>query len=203
MFGFDVACLDLLDVRVVERDVSLEVLDLGRGIGAQLLHGRGGELVRRAGRDLALLRLDADLDERVDGGSAALLAAAPLATACVEIPFLNAPALAWQRFATVLITACVVDDLPDGRGVRLRVLDQGSRRRRVRLAEIDRRGGRVDLAAAERDEVADHGSRHEARREQPPADAQQLDVAREVDFLLGLGIEAALRGSRRSHEGRR
>jgi len=26
---------------------------------------------------------------------------------------------------------------------------------------------------------------------------------RKVDFLLGLGIEAALRGCRRSHEGRR
>ena len=96
-----------------------------------------------------------------------------------------------------------LDDGSDRRGIRLGVLHRSAAGRRVRLAEIDRRGRRVDLVPAERDEVADHGAGHHARREQPPADAKQPDVAREVDFLLGLGVEAALRGSRRSHEGRR
>jgi len=70
-------------------------------------------------------------------------------------------------------------------------------------AEIDPRACREHLVPAERDEVADDGAGHHARREQPPADAKQPDVARKVDFLLGLGVEAALRGSRRGHEGRR
>jgi hypothetical protein len=44
--------------------VRLQILDLVLGVGPELLHDLGGETVRRTGRDLALLRLHADRDER-------------------------------------------------------------------------------------------------------------------------------------------
>ena len=97
-----------------------------------------------------------------------------------------------------LLTTCPTDD-----GFVCGVLTGLPPVGRVRLTEVDRRAGRVDLVAAERDEIADDGAEHEAGGEQPPTGTEQPDVAREVHFLLGLGVEAPLRGSRRSHEGRR
>ena len=82
--------LDRLDVRVVERDVSLEVLDLGLPDKYPIFFTTcGGERVCRAGCDLALLRLDADLHERVDRGRPALCRRRPLATACRRDPLLE------------------------------------------------------------------------------------------------------------------
>src|SRR5207247_4931690 len=82
-----------------------------------------------------------------------------------------------------------VRDLAHRARIRLRGLELHVAARRVRLAEIERRGRLEPLAAAERDAVADHGAHEQAGRQEPPARAEQPRVPAEVDLLLRLGIE--------------
>src|SRR6185437_4568432 len=73
-------------------------------------------------------------------------------------------------------------DLADGARVRLRCLQLDVPARRVRLAEVQRRGRLEHLTSAERDEVADDGTEDEAGGGQPPTRGQEPPIAAEVDF---------------------
>src|SRR5205823_12729331 len=111
--------------------------------GPEVLHGLLSERIRGAGCNLPLLRLHADLDERVDlrpglrrgtrrdglGGDA-LVEGGCLRLAAVGDRVLHGLRLDLGR---------------DRRWVRLWVVDDAATGRRVRLAEIDGGRCRVDL----------------------------------------------------------
>ena len=106
------------------------------GIGAELLHDLVGETVRRAGRDLPLLRLHADLDERVDV-AVALFDGGAGCNRLRRDPFLELRRIRVTEVRDRVVDGLVVDDLPDGGRIRLRS-SAPARRRSACTAGRDR-----------------------------------------------------------------
>src|SRR4029078_9408321 len=71
-----------------------------------------------------------------------------------------------------------------------------------RVAEIDRRRSAVKVRATPRDEEPDDRPRDEADGDEPPTPREHPPVPREVDLLLGFGVEALSGGRGRGPEGR-
>jgi hypothetical protein len=84
-----------------------------------------------------------------------------------------------------------VHDFVDGARVRGQPRHRRAAIRRERLAEVERRLGPVDVAAAERERVAADDAGEESEDGEPPARGDGVPVAAELDFLLGVDVELA------------